>query len=766
MIERNENIEGREAGFTGYLCLCGRHGGKGAENRMNIIYNGKTRTFKLDTPHTSYLIGLADKDGFIGHIYYGKTIGDSNVGYLMRTGEPPFIPSENNRDRSSFFDAFPMEFPGCNTGDYRESAIEVLDAAGHNAVELTYKDHRIFQGKPGLAGLPATFGSKEECMTLEIDGEDRVLGIEVTLRYSIFAGLDVIARSVSVKNLSQESLFLTRLMSASMDMDTAQEDYRLLTLQGSWARERHMDLREIGYGKTSVGSARGESSHQEHPFLALVSGTADQEKGSVYGFHFVYSGNFLAQAEKTQFDSLRIQMGIHPKNFRWQLRPGEVFEAPEVILAYSAEGLGGMSRAYHDLYRNHLIRSPYRDKKRPILINNWEATYFNFNTEKLLDIAREAAKAGIEMLVMDDGWFGHRNDDNTSLGDWQVNEEKLQGGLKFLVDEVNKIGLKFGIWFEPEMVSPDSDLYRAHPDWAIAIPGRVPCRSRNQYVLDLTRREVLEHVYDSVAGILHSANIEYVKWDMNRQLTDPGSLYLGRENQGELSHRYVLAVYELQERLTKEFPNLLLENCSGGGARFDPGMLYYSPQIWCSDDTDAIERLIIQEGTALIYPLSTMGAHVSDCPNHTVGRNTPFSTRGNVALAGTFGYELDITRISEEDRAQIPEQVALYHKYNDLVRRGDYYRIASYRSNHSYDCYGVVSKDKKEALFTFVQVLRRPNYHSRIIRLAGLNAETRYRNEETGEIYCGDTLMNAGIPVQEMWGDFQSKLIHLTAEGE
>lgn len=633
-------------------------------------------------------------------------------------------------------------------------------------MELTYKDHRIFQGKPGLAGLPATFGSKEECMTLEIDGEDRVLGIEVTLRYSIFAGLDVIARSVSVKNLSQESLFLTRLMSASMDMDTAQEDYRLLTLQGSWARERHMDLREIGYGKTSVGSARGESSHQEHPFLALVSGTADQEKGSVYGFHFVYSGNFLAQAEKTQFDSLRIQMGIHPKNFRWQLRPGEVFEAPEVILAYSAEGLGGMSRAYHDLYRNHLIRSPYRDKKRPILINNWEATYFNFNTEKLLDIAREAAKAGIEMLVMDDGWFGHRNDDNTSLGDWQVNEEKLQGGLKFLVDEVNKIGLKFGIWFEPEMVSPDSDLYRAHPDWAIAIPGRVPCRSRNQYVLDLTRREVLEHVYDSVAGILHSANIEYVKWDMNRQLTDPGSLYLGRENQGELSHRYVLAVYELQERLTKEFPNLLLENCSGGGARFDPGMLYYSPQIWCSDDTDAIERLIIQEGTALIYPLSTMGAHVSDCPNHTVGRNTPFSTRGNVALAGTFGYELDITRISEEDRAQIPEQVALYHKYNDLVRRGDYYRIASYRSNHSYDCYGVVSKDKKEALFTFVQVLRRPNYHSRIIRLAGLNAETRYRNEETGEIYCGDTLMNAGIPVQEMWGDFQSKLIHLTAEGE
>ncbi|MCM1191229.1 MAG: alpha-galactosidase [Butyrivibrio sp.] len=735
---------------------------------MNILYDEQARIFKLDTARTSYLIGLADEEGFIGHVYYGKKISDSDVGYLLRTGEPPFVPSKNDRDRSSFFDAFPMEFPGCNTGDYRESAIEVLDAGGHNAVEIVYQGHRILKGKPGLPGLPATFGGEQECMTLEIDGADKTLGLEVTLRYSIFADVDVIARSVSVRNVSRESFFLTRLMSASIDMDadTEGENYRLLTLHGSWARERHMEFRELGCGKTSVSSTRGESSHQEHPFMALVSDTAGQERGSVYGFHFVYSGNFLAQVEKTQFDSLRVQMGIHPKNFCYQVKPGEVFQAPEVILTYSAEGLGGMSRTFHDLYRNHLIRSPYRDKKRPVLINNWEATYFNFNTEKLLDIAGEAKKAGIEMLVMDDGWFGRRNDDNTSLGDWKVNENKLPGGLKHLVDEVNKIGLKFGIWFEPEMVSPDSDLYRAHPEWAIAIPDRTPCRSRNQFVLDITRPEVLEYVYRSVAEVLHSANIEYVKWDMNRQLTDLGSLYLGRENQGELSHRYVLAVYELQERLTEEFPNLLLENCSGGGARFDPGMLYYSPQIWCSDDTDAIERLVIQEGTALIYPLSAMGAHVSDCPNHTVGRNTPFSTRGNVALAGTFGYELDITKISVEDRAQIPEQVALYHKYNDLVRRGDYYRIASYRENRFYDCYAVVSKDKEEALITFVQVLRRPNCHSRMIKPAGLNPAKRYRIEETGEVYSGDTLMNAGIPVQEMWGDFQSKLIHLVAERE
>ncbi len=735
---------------------------------MDIVYHEAARIFKLDTAHTSYLIGLADEEGFIGHVYYGKTISDSDAGYLMRTGEPPFVPSKNGRDRSSFFDAFPMEFPGCNTGDYRESAIEVLDGKNHNGVEIVYQGHRIFAGKPTLNGLPATFGVSGDCMTLEIYGADKTLGLEVMLRYSIFEDVDVVARSVSVKNVSEEPVFLTRLMSASLDMDMEPvlENYRLLTLHGSWARERHMEFREIGRGKVSVGSTRGESSHQEHPFMALVSEKADQENGSVYGFHFVYSGNFIAQVERTQFDSLRVQMGIHPKNFCWQLKPGESFEAPEVILTYSACGLGGMSRNLHDLYRNHLIRSPYKDKKRPILINNWEATYFDFNTEKLLDIAREAKKAGIEMLVMDDGWFGYRNDDNTSLGDWTVNEKKLPGGLKYLADEVNKIGLKFGIWFEPEMISPDSDLYRAHPDWAIAIPDRTPCRSRNQYVLDLTRREVVEYVYNAVARVLHEANIEYVKWDMNRQLTDLGSVYLGRENQGELSHRYVLAVYELQERLTREFPELLLENCSGGGARFDPGMLFYSPQIWCSDDTDAIERLVIQEGTALIYPLSTMGAHVSDCPNHTVGRNTPFSTRGNVALAGTFGYELDITKIYEEDRAQIPEQVRLYHKYNDLVRRGDYYRIASYRQNHFFDCYEVVAKDKREALITCVQVMRRPNYHSRMIKLAGLDANLRYRNEDTGEVYYGDTLMNAGIPIQEMWGDFQSRLIHLTAEEE
>jgi alpha-galactosidase len=479
--------------------------------------------------------------------------------------------------------------------------------------------------------------------------------------------------------------------------------------------------------------------------------------------HFVYSGNFIAQAQLSQFDSVRMVMGISPEEFCWNLKPGEDFQAPEVVMTYSGTGLGRMTRSYHDFYRRHLLRSPYTHTKRPILINNWEATYFNFNTEKLLGIARMAKELGIEMLVMDDGWFGKRDNDDCSLGDWQANEDKLPGGVKYLAEEVEKIGLKFGIWFEPEMISPDSDLYRQHPDWAIHIPGRPNTMSRAQYVLDLSNPLVEEHTYQSVASILRSAPISYVKWDMNRQLSNLGSAYLDTASQQELFHRYVLAVYRLQERLLTEFPRLLLENCSGGGARFDPGMLYYSPQIWCSDDTDAVERLAIQEGTALIYPLSCMGAHVSDCPNHAVGRTTPFATRGHVALAGTFGYELDITKISQADRDMIPEQCRLYHQYNDLIREGDYYRLASYAENHLYDCYMVVSKDKSEALLTYVQVLACVNRRSRRIRLDGLDPLRNYRIEETDRTYPGDLLMQGGLLVEHMQGDAVSLLYHLVS---
>ena len=729
---------------------------------MNVTYFEKERIFKLDTPNTSYLLGIVDEENFIGHIYYGKRLQGHNIAYRMRTQEAPFVPSRNNRERCSFYDCFPFEYPTAGLGDYRESCLSIRTIGGYSGCNLSYVSHRILEGKPQLEGLPATFADKETATTLELTCVDNHIGMKVLLYYTAFCDTDVITRSVKIINEGTQAFYLTKVLSACLDMDN--QDYEMISLHGSWARERHIQRKKVGYGIQKVSSFRGESSHQDHPFLALVSPNTTQEMGEVYAMNFVYSGNFQAQAEVSQFDSIRMSMGIHPENFCWKLEQGESFQAPEVVMVYSSQGLDGMTTAFHHLYKRHLIRGEYKDKKRPILINNWEATYFNFTTEKLLSIAKEASGLGIEMLVMDDGWFGHRNDDATSLGDWFVNENKIKGGLKHLVDEVNKLGLKFGIWMEPEMISPDSELYRKHPDWAFAVPERTATLSRNQYVLDLSRKEVRDYVYECVHNVISSANIEYVKWDMNRQLTDIGSVEFTGDRQGELAHRYVLGVYELQERLVNDFPDLLLENCSGGGARFDPGMLYYSPQIWCSDDTDAIERLSIQEGTELIYPLSTMGAHVSDCPNHTVGRSAPFMTRAHVALAGTFGYELDITKISEEERAMIPEQVSMYHKYNDLVREGDYYRVASYRENGLYDCWMVVAKDKSEVLVTYVQVLGRPNVHSRKIKLLGLDVTAGYRLDGTEKVYGGDLLMNAGMLIETMRGDYMSRLYHFVLD--
>lgn len=728
---------------------------------MSVTFNEEKKIFRLDTEKSTYVMGVSP-EGFLGHIYYGDRLFMEADNYLLRMEEPPYTPSVNKREKSAFLDFFPMEYPTGGIGDYRESCLNIRNAAGNMGCELHYTGHEIYKGKKGLKGLPASFATEDEAETLEITLKDADLDLEVVLSYTAFEKENVITRSVRVQNQGKEDLRIEKILSACLDMDN--ENFSMLSLHGTWARERHIQTGELHYGKQVISSARGESSHQEHPFIALVTNGTEQENGKVYAMHFVYSGNFMAETELCQFDNLRMTMGINPEEFSWLLTPGEEFQAPEVVMVYSGNGLGAMTRSYHDFYRNHLIRSKFKYEKRPILINNWEATYFDFNTDKLLDIAREAKKCGIEMLVMDDGWFGKRNSDNCSLGDWKVNEEKITGGLKHLVDEVNKIGLQFGIWFEPEMISPDSDLYRAHPDWAIQIQGREATQSRNQYVLDFSRPEVRDYAYECVASVLRSANIAYVKWDMNRQLSDLGSSYLPKERQQELFHRYVLGVYELQERLVTEFPDLLLENCSGGGARFDPGMLYYSPQIWCSDNTDAVERLMIQEGSALIYPLSVIGAHVSDCPNHSVGRVTPFETRGHVALAGTFGYELDITKIQEEDRALIPEQTATYNKYRHLIQQGEYYRIASYRENHKYDCWALSSQDKKEVLVTYVQVLGVPNSHSRKVFLRGFDPKVTYRLEGTEETYTGEMLMKGGFLMKDFWGDFKSRLYHFTAK--
>lgn len=732
---------------------------------INIFYNEKDKAFKLRANNTDYMMKVCE-EGYLAHVYYGNKVPDEDLTYLLRLDESPFTPATNDRDRASFMDTLPFEYPCFGVGDYRESAFKIMDANGMSTCDLRYVSHKMYEGKPKLEGLPATFATEESgCSTLKITMYDKYANIEVVLIYTAFDKLDVITRSAVITNKSEKPFKITRALSACVDFDTDKMD--MITLNGSWARERAVERCRLHHGKQLVDSCRGESSHQNNPFVALCDNNADEDKGEVFGFNFVYSGNFYAQAEVTQHKKTRFLMGINPLDFEWLLEKGESFTCPEVVMVHSDEGIGKMSRTFHDLYRNNLIRGEYKDKRRPILINNWEATYFNFDTDKLIDIAKEASKLGIEMLVMDDGWFGHRDSDNSSLGDWFVYEKKLKGGLKYLVDEVNKLGMKFGIWFEPEMISPDSELYKAHPDWAIQIKGRPLTLCREQYVLDYSRKEVRDHVYGMMKKILDSANIEYIKWDMNRQLTEVGSATLPAERQRELWHRYVLGVYDLMDRLTTDYPHILLENCSGGGARFDPGMLYYSPQIWCSDDTDAIERLKIQHGTSMCYPCSAMGAHVSDCPNHTVGRNTPFKTRGHVAMVGTFGYELDVTRIPQEDRDAIPAQIEEFNKFNKLVRTGDHYRIGNMFEDNTWDAWEFVAKDKSEALFEFVQVLARPNERSRRIKLKGLEPEAYYYEEsEPDKKISGAALMNAGINIAKIWngdglyGDFCSKILH------
>ena len=732
---------------------------------INIFYNEKDKAFKLRANNTDYMMKVCE-EGYLAHVYYGNKVPDEDLTYLLRLDESPFTPATNDRDRASFMDTLPFEYPCFGVGDYRESAFKIMDASGMSTCDLRYVSHKMYEGKPKLEGLPATFATEESgCSTLKITMYDKYADIEVVLIYTAFDKLDVITRSAVITNKSEKPFKITRALSACVDFDTDKMD--MITLNGSWARERAVERCRLHHGKQLVDSCRGESSHQNNPFVALCDNNADEDKGEVFGFNFVYSGNFYAQAEVTQHKKTRFLMGINPLDFEWLLEKGESFTCPEVVMVHSDEGIGKMSRTFHDLYRNNLIRGEYKDKRRPILINNWEATYFNFDTDKLIDIAKEASKLGIEMLVMDDGWFGHRDSDNSSLGDWFVYEKKLKGGLKYLVDEVNKLGMKFGIWFEPEMISPDSELYKAHPDWAIQIKGRPLTLCREQYVLDYSRKEVRDYVYGMMKKILDSANIEYIKWDMNRQLTEVGSATLPAERQRELWHRYVLGVYDLMDRLTTDYPHILLENCSGGGARFDPGMLYYSPQIWCSDDTDAIERLKIQHGTSMCYPCSAMGAHVSDCPNHTVGRNTPFKTRGHVAMVGTFGYELDVTRIPQEDRDAIPAQIEEFNKFNKLVRTGDHYRIGNMFEDNTWDAWEFVAKDKSEALFEFVQVLGRPNERSRRIKLKGLEADAYYYEEnEPDKKISGAALMNAGINIAKMWngdglyGDFCSKILH------
>ena len=718
-----------------------------------ITYLKTARQFQLDTPHASYVLAVAD-EGYLCHVYWGKRLAPQDMTDLLRLRENPFVPSQNDRERASFMDCAPFEYPCGGTGDYRESAFVIETVSGARACDLRYVSHRICNGKYAPHGLPHTWGNG--CETLEITLRDEPTGTEVRLHYTVFDGIDAVIRSASLAGCG-ENLTLLRALSASLDIDD--DRFEMLSLYGSWARERQAERLPLRHGKQRLDSLRGESSHQYSPFFALVRPETTEQTGEAFGISLIYSGNFLAQAELTQFCQTRVQIGIHPENFAWKLSPDCcIFDTPEAVLTYSEEGIGGMSRVFHRLFAEHLIRSPYRFRERPVLINNWEATYFDFSLGKLKTIADEAAQLGIDLFVLDDGWFGHRDSDNCSLGDWTPDERKLPGGLQPLTDHLAEKGMRFGLWFEPEMISPDSDLFRASPDFAIGIEGRARTQSRAQYVLDFTRGDVRDAVWRQMKQILSTVPVSYIKWDMNRQLTE--------EPYPGFAHGYMLGVYQLLERLVSEYPDILLESCSGGGARFDPGMLYYSPQIWASDNTDAKERLRIQYGASLFMPPSAVGAHVSVCPNHATGRSTPFDTRANVAMFGTFGYELDVSALPAEEKAQIPEQIARYRSISHLVREGQLWRLGNpfapsgyaAQSGADFDAWIFVSQDKAEAVFTYVQITAEANMKSRRIRLAGLSpgAVYRFTLDGTEQTKTGAYLMQCGVLIRNLWGDMTS----------
>lgn len=717
----------------------------------------KNHVFTLQTKHSAYQ--MKEEGGFLFHNYYGPVIGDMDMSYLVRpldrgfSGQPQEI-----MDRGFSLDTRLLEYPSYGTGDYRDYCLHAAYGDGSQVTDLRFVSYEIEEGKYALEGLPAMYQGEEKAETLEITLEDKYKNLQVVLYYGVFENLDVITRACKIVNKGEDKVRLLRAYSMGLDFD--HKDLDFLHFYGRHAMERKMERSPLQHGFQGVESRRGYSSHQQNPFAVLCKPDATEEYGWCYGASFVYSGNFSIQAEVSQADTTRLTVGIQDTQFEFHLEPGECFTTPEVILSFSDKGLGQLSRNYHKAIRNNVCRGKYKTARRPVLINNWEATYFDFTPEKLVAIAKDAKELGIEMLVMDDGWFGKRDSDFSGLGDWFVNEKKLKGGLKDLVEEVNKIGMKFGIWFEPEMISEDSDLYRAHPDWALTIPGRPFSRARHQLVLDFSREDVRTYIFDRMCEILESANIEYVKWDANRHLTDVWSAQLQADRQGEVFHRYILGLYDFLEKLTQRFPDILIEGCSGGGGRFDAGMMYYHPQIWCSDDTDAIERLEIQYGTSFGYPVSTVGSHVSVCPNHQTGRSVSMKTRGIVAMAGTFGYELDITKLSEDDKEMVKVQVEEFKKYYDLIQNGDYYRLTDDGSKSPYVAWEFAAADQSEALLNVVVLRAKANPMLHTVQVKGLKPDAVYRVEGTEEEYLGAALMSGGYPVPVLWDDYQSIQVH------
>ena len=701
---------------------------------MAIIYNPNKRIFTLHTKHSTYQMQV-DSLGYLLHLYYGAK-NNSSMEYVLTYADRGFSgnPYAAGADRTYSLDALPQEFPTLGTGDYRNIALDIKNSRGIESTNLLYQKHEIRKGKYALPGLPAVWADEAEAQTLEIVLADENAGMEVHLLYGVLEEVDVITRSAVIRNIGTETVTIEKAAAACLDFVSG--NYDVIRFYGKHAFERNVERTALGHGTIAFGSRRGTSSHQYNPAVILAEQGTTEEAGNCYGMLMVYSGNFSCEAERDQYNQTRLLMGLNDELFSYPLAAGDTFTVPEVILSYSQNGLSALSQQYHNCIRNHVCRSKYVHMSRPVLINSWEAAYFDFTGETIVNLAKEAASLGIDMVVMDDGWFGKRDDDNSSLGDWYVNEKKLGGSLSELIRRVHEQGVKFGIWIEPEMVNEDSDLYRAHPDWAIQIPGRKPIRSRNQLLLDFSRKEVRDQVFEQICAVLDQGEIDYVKWDMNRSMAD---VYAGN-----LTYDYVLGVYDFMERLTSRYPDMLLEGCSGGGGRFDAGMLYYSPQIWCSDNTDAINRTRIQYGTSFFYPVSSMGAHVSAVPNHQTGRVTSFHTRGVTAMAGTFGYELNPALLSDEEKQQIREQIASYKKYERLINEGTYWRLSD-PLHDEIAAWMSVSKEQDRALVSVVRLMAEANQAAVYVRLRGLKPEAVYLEEYSGKQYSGAALMHTGI---------------------
>ena len=718
----------------------------------------KNNVFHLATKDTSYVMGVFG--GRLLNLYYGKRIVCvPEIDYMLPSTDLRAFSCADIRinGKKASTDNLTMEYSTFGSADLRTPAFSAVYEDGSSVTRFEYEDYKIYDGKYTIPGLPSVYSEKgDKVSSLQIVLSDKVKCVTATLNYAVFEDYNAITRSVKIENVGKIAFDIEKVMSLCFDFRRA--DFDMITLNGAWARERLPERAAVRIGTQEISSMRGITSHHENPFIALVDKNTDENIGEAYGFNLIYSGNFIAGVQRDSYNMARVYMGINPQNFKWKLEPGESFWSPEAVSVYSDCGLGKMSRAFHRLYRERLCRGKHRDIRRPVLINNWEATYFNFNEEKIISIAKSAKQAGIELMVLDDGWFGKRNSDNCSLGDWVANLEKLPNGVEGLAKKVHALGMQFGLWMEPEMISPDSDLYRAHPDWCLHIEGRESSLGRNQLVLDLTRSEVRDYIKSVFDRLLSDGNISYIKWDMNRSMTEVGSAVGGADAQGKVYHAYVLGLYDIMDYVAKTYSDVLFEGCSGGGARFDAGILNYFPQIWTSDDTDALERVFIQYGTSMCYPYSAMGAHVSAVPNHQVYRTTPIKMRGDISICGQLGYELDLNKLSETDMDIVGKQVSDYKELSEVFHKGDLYRLMIPIDNNA-AVNEFVSADQNTVIVCTYILKATPNAPYDYVKLKALCSDAIYE-DRNGKRYSGEYLMNFGVPIKYT-ADYESELIVL-----